>query len=355
LALAPGAERWNDWASAQAVCSRPALAELGFRQALRIDPNDREACANLGALLCSLGRHAEALPWLERAEPMAKGEEHLALRRLIAGAKKGLGARSLLDAPESQQRRTLAVTSDGEILPRLQEQTLALERIDLRLAALEKQIAGLIAPGNLDPSFPLPARDGFPRRGFTVFLTGLSGAGKTTIAQALVAKLGELRAQPVTLLDGDLVRMHLSSELGFSREHRDINIRRIGFVASEITKCGAVAVCAVIAPFDRARRQARAMVEAHGNFFLVHVSTPLDVCEQRDPKGLYAKARAGIIPQFTGVSDPYEEPSDAEIRIDTKDSTPDDAAHQIVSFIARKLSLPASPEPISGFALARAR
>ena len=138
----------------------------------------------------------------------------------------------------------------------------------------------------------------------TVFFTGLSGSGKSTIANALLVKFLEFGGRPVTLLDGDLVRKNLSSELGFSKEHRDINIRRIGYVASEITKNGGIAVCAPIAPYDGVRKDVRAMIEPVGGFMLVHVDTPLEVCEQRDRKGLYAKARAGIIKEFTGISDP---------------------------------------------------
>src|SRR3954469_15873269 len=156
-----------------------------------------------------------------------------------------------------------------------------------------------------------------PRRpGVTVFLTGLSGAGKSTIADALIAEL-EREGRPVTVLDGDVVRTHLSSELSFSKEHRDLNIRRIGFVAGEVVKHGGTVVVAAIAPYEQAREEARTLVEKHGRFLLVHVSTPLEVAEQRDVKGLYAKARAGEIPSFTGVSDPYEPPSRAEVVLDT--------------------------------------
>jgi len=127
----------------------------------------------------------------------------------------------------------------------------------------------------------------------------------------------EMNDRPVTLLDGDVVRKHLSSELGFSREHRDINVRRIGYVASEITKNRGIAICAPIAPYRQMRREVRAMIEQHGGFLEVYVATPLEVCEQRDRKGLYAKARAGQIKEFTGISDPYEEPENAELVIDT--------------------------------------
>jgi sulfate adenylyltransferase len=172
-----------------------------------------------------------------------------------------------------------------------------------------------------------PARH---RQGFTVFFTGLSGSGKSTIANALMVKLLEIGGRPVTLLDGDLVRKHLSSELGFSREHRDLNILRIGWVASEITKNGGIALCAPIAPYDGTRRSVRSMVEEVGGFTLVHVATPIEVCEDRDRKGLYAKARAGIIQEFTGVSDPYEEPADAELVINTTELSPDEAAQEIL-------------------------
>ena len=171
-----------------------------------------------------------------------------------------------------------------------------------------------------------------PRKdqGFTLFFTGLSGAGKSTIANVLLVKLLERGGRPVTLLDGDVVRKHLSSELGFSKEHRDINIRRIGFVASEITKNGGIAICAPIAPYDSVRKEVRAMIDPVGGFILIHLATPLDVCEGRDRKGMYAKARQGIIKEFTGISDPYEEPKDAEIRIDTSELSPEEAAQEIV-------------------------
>jgi sulfate adenylyltransferase len=172
-------------------------------------------------------------------------------------------------------------------------------------------------------------------QGFTVFFTGLSGSGKSTIANAFLVKLLEMGGRPVTLLDGDIVRKNLSSELGFSRDHRDLNILRIGFVASEITKNGGIAICAPIAPYDATRKAVREMTERMGGFVLVHVATPLEVCEERDRKGLYAKARAGIIPEFTGISDPYEEPDDAELVIDTTELAPDEAANQIILFLER--------------------
>jgi sulfate adenylyltransferase len=168
------------------------------------------------------------------------------------------------------------------------------------------------------------------RQGFTVFFTGLSGAGKSTLARALAARLMEMGGRSVTLLDGDIVRRHLSSELGFSKVHRDINVRRIGFVASEITKNRGIAVCAPIAPYRQTRRDVRAMIEAVGGFIEIHVATPIETCESRDRKGLYAKARAGLIPEFTGVSDPYEVPENPELAIDTTGLGIDEAVQRIL-------------------------
>ncbi len=167
-------------------------------------------------------------------------------------------------------------------------------------------------------------------QGFTVFFTGLSGSGKSTIANALMTKLMEIGGRQISLLDGDIVRKNLSSELGFSKEHRDLNIRRIGFVASEITKNGGIAICAPIAPYTATRRQVREMIAPVGGFVEIHVATALDVCEERDRKGLYALARAGKIKEFTGISDPYEAPENAEMVIDTADISPDLAAHRIL-------------------------
>lgn len=185
--------------------------------------------------------------------------------------------------------------------------------------------------GELRRSFP-------PRhkQGLAIFFTGLSGSGKSTIANVLLTKFLEIGGRPVTLLDGDLVRKHLSSELGFSKEHRDINIRRIGYVASEITKNGGIAICAPIAPYDATRKHVREMVETAGGFILVHIATPVETCEQRDRKGLYAKARAGILKEFTGISDPYEEPKDAEVVINTADLSPEEAAQEIILHLERE-------------------
>ncbi len=183
----------------------------------------------------------------------------------------------------------------------------------------------------LKKSYPSPEH-----QGFTVFFTGLSGAGKSTIARVLHARFLEMGQRPVTLLDGDIVRRNLSSELNFSKEHRDINVRRIGFVASEITKNRGIAVCAPIAPYERTRRQIRHDIEAHGGFFEIHVATPISECERRDRKGMYAKARAGLLKDFTGVNDPYEIPKTPELRLDTTDLTPDEAVQDILLLLSQR-------------------
>ena len=167
-------------------------------------------------------------------------------------------------------------------------------------------------------------------QGFTVFFTGLSGSGKSTIANALMVKLLEDGRRPVTLLDGDVVRKNLSSELSFSKEHRDLNIQRIGYVASEITKNGGIAICAPIAPYTATRRYVRNLIEPLGGFLEIHVATSLEECERRDRKGLYKLAREGKIKEFTGISDPYEVPENAELVIQTEELSPDLAAHRVV-------------------------
>ena len=176
-------------------------------------------------------------------------------------------------------------------------------------------------------------RKRFPKlhnQGLTVFFTGLSGAGKSTLANAIMYKLMETEDRPITLLDGDIVRQHLSSELGFSKEDRDIHVKRIGYVASEITKHGGVAICAPIAPYSNTRKVVRNMIDEVGSFVEIHVATPLNVCEERDVKGLYKQARAGKILDFTGVSDPYEEPENPEITVDTSDITVEESSALIL-------------------------
>jgi sulfate adenylyltransferase len=188
-------------------------------------------------------------------------------------------------------------------------------------------------------------------QGFTVFISELPGSGKSTIARCLAKKLRALGNRNVSLLDGDEARHQLSSELGFSREDRDRHALRVGYVAAEITKSSGVAVCALIAPYAASRREVRRMVEAGGGFVHVHVDTPLEVCQSRDRKDIYAKARAGLMPQFTGVSDPYEQPMDADIVVDTVMRTPDQAAQGIVEHLRCLGYLPSrrpSRRPVSG-------
>jgi sulfate adenylyltransferase len=186
------------------------------------------------------------------------------------------------------------------------------------------------------------ARPPRAQRGFVLFLTGLSGSGKSTIARDLRDALAERGDRRVSLLDGDLVRQLLSAGLTFSRADRDLNIARIGFVAAEIARHGGIAICAPIAPFAAARAQVREMVTEVGDFLLIHVATPVEVCEARDRKGLYAKARAGLIGQFTGISDPYEEPDDAELTIDTSAMGRQEATEAVLSMLTSGGWLPAS-------------
>ncbi|MGZ4696957.1 MAG: adenylyl-sulfate kinase [Oryzihumus sp.] len=170
-------------------------------------------------------------------------------------------------------------------------------------------------------------------RGLVVMFTGLSGSGKSTLARALRERIASLSDRSVTLLDGDVVRQMLSAGLGFDKASREMNVRRIGYVASEIARHGGIAVCAPIAPYASTRAAVRAMVEPVGDMVLVHVSTPLEECEARDLKGLYAKARAGLVPGFTGVSDPYEEPLDAEVTVDTSQMEPEEAVAHVLGYL----------------------
>lgn len=178
-----------------------------------------------------------------------------------------------------------------------------------------------------------PAKDS---QGLTIFFTGLSGSGKSTIANGLLVKLKEHGKRNVTLLDGDIVRTHLSSELGFSKEHRDLNITRIGFVASEITKNGGIAICAPIAPYNESRNENNELISEHGNYIEIYVSTPLSTCERRDTKGLYAMARQGKIKGFTGIDDPYEEPQNPSLSIDTTDITEEEAIQNVMLYLEKE-------------------
>jgi sulfate adenylyltransferase len=253
------------------------------------------------------------LPMMQGARDKGQGTREVLWRALLA---RNAGATHLLVEPEWWPGADAAARQAVTALAH----EAGIELVDLPRVGHDE------APDEVHRSHPVRGQ-----QGVTVFFTGLSGAGKSTMARVLLSKLLEIGDHTVTLLDGDIVRKHLSSELGFSRAHRDLNIQRIGFVASEITKHGGIALCAPIAPYRETRRKVRAMVEAHGGFVEVHVATPLETCESRDRKGLYAKARAGLIKEFTGISDPYEAPEHAELVIDTCDCTPLEAAQMIIT------------------------
>jgi sulfate adenylyltransferase len=255
-------------------------------------------------------------------------DHELALRALVAA---GYGATHLFtDGPAPASPAAIPVVPAGDwAYDRAAEvwRPLALiepgmERADLALGELEDLLdRGDEVPGWFTPPAVAAelrrARPPRSERGLVVFLTGLSGSGKSTIARDLRDALTERGDRTVSLLDGDLVRELLSAGLTFSRADRDLNIARIGFVAAEVARHGGIAICAPIAPYAQARARVRAMAREVGDFLLIHVATPVEVCEARDRKGLYAKARAGLIGNFTGVSDPYEEPTDAELTLDT--------------------------------------
>jgi len=206
----------------------------------------------------------------------------------------------------------------------------------------DAELGALLDSGDLVPPWFTPAevaaelrRVRPPRRerGLVVFFTGLSGSGKSTLARGLAEALAERGDRTVSLLDGDHVRQLLSAGLTFSRADRDANIARIGYVAAEVARHGGIAICAPIAPYAAARAAARELVQQTGDFLLVYVSTPVDVCAARDRKGLYAKARAGLIEGFTGVNDPYEEPRDADLVLDTSQLTRAEAVGAVIKLL----------------------
>ncbi|MGB0634252.1 MAG: bifunctional sulfate adenylyltransferase/adenylylsulfate kinase [Paracoccaceae bacterium] len=260
---------------------------------------------------------------------------------------------------------------DAQTLFKMHQEEMGIEMVDFRQMVYVKEldkyepldeisnkslttlnISGTELRERLDEGLSIPAWFSFPEvvtelkkarppkssQGFTIFFTGLSGSGKSTIANVIMTKLMELGGRPVTLLDGDIVRKNLSSELGFSKEHRDINIRRIGYVASEITKNGGIAICAPIAPYSRTRKLVRDDIEKWGTFIEVHIATSLEECERRDRKGLYKLAREGKIKEFTGISDPYESPKEPELRIETENISVENCAQKIILKL-KKLNL----------------
>lgn len=228
------------------------------------------------------------------------------------------------------KERNQYCTAD-EVQP--QETALSISGTELRDALLtERSIPEWFS----FPEIISELRQSYPakhKQGFTLFFTGLSGAGKTTLAQALIAKLMSHGKRNVTLLDGDVVRRILAGELGFSKSDRDLNIKRIGFVASEITKAGGIVLCAAIAPYERARNDNRQLISQYGGYIEIYISTPLNECEKRDTKGLYGKAKRGEFKGLTGVDDPYEAPTDAEITIDTSQFNIDDSVQIIMDYL----------------------
>ncbi len=301
------------------VCDRPLLtADLD-----RIRATDTDTVLLVAR---TAGRQAGGLP-----------PESLVRAVLAAGRSLGTAGRDVLVV--AAPLRQLEAGRDGQATVELAEAYGARDVLTLDDAAWAELVV------RLDTADPLP--DGIapsevrselrrwrpPRsqRGLVVFLTGLSGSGKSTLARALVDALLEDGRRTLTVLDGDVVRRELSRGLGFSQADRDLNVRRIGWVAAEVARHGGLAVCAPIAPYAATRAAVRAEAEAVGDFFLVHVATPLAVCEQRDRKGLYAKARAGLIPHFTGISDPYEEPVDAEFVVDTSTEPLDRALDRLLA------------------------
>jgi sulfate adenylyltransferase len=277
-------------------------------------------------------------PDLQRITDKAAGRPVLLLALVGAGTPEGLSAPGLV-------RATLAAAAalpDASVVavPLASRGDAAADH------ALGQRVVSAYAPGDVlgvtgEGHLPEPVaevvdrdRPGPAEQGLVLFFTGLSGSGKSTLARALHDLVLEQGERSVTSLDGDVVRRNLSAGLTFSREDRETNIRRIGWVAAEISRHGGVAICSPIAPFDSTRRQVRAMTEeAGGAFVLVHVATPLEECERRDRKGLYAKARRGEIPEFTGISSPYEEPTDAAVRVDTTGRTIEDALSDVLAHL----------------------
>jgi sulfate adenylyltransferase len=313
-------------ADAQAA-ARSLDAELLIAGLMRQARHDDESYVDLvrawrAAVGTDEGTRLCLLPWVHRDDPGAE-------LRVRAAVARNLGGTHVVVAAGTPLPHGLAIPAVA-----VDDHAAARTEIEERLRTGDALPPSLLAPAvaaELARARPAPAR-----RGYAVFLTGLSGSGKSTVASILRARLLEIERRRVTLLDGDVVRKHLSSELGFSREHRELNVLRIAYVASEIVKNGGAAICAPIAPYDTVRREARRLVSAHGDFILVHVATPLEECERRDPKGLYAKARAGLLPGFTGISDPYEPPGDAEIVIDTLADPAPAAAGRILAFLRQR-------------------
>jgi sulfate adenylyltransferase len=261
--------------------------------------------------------------------PPGAAQEYVAKHEAVSGVKM-VAFKKMVYLPNKVQYVPVDQCSESET------QTLELSGTELRRRlAFNLEIPAWFSP----PEVVAVLKKAYPprcRQGLTLFLTGLSGAGKSTIAKVLMSRFMQMGDRPVTLLDGDIVRKNLSSELGFSKRDRELNIIRIGFVASEITKNGGVAICAPIAAIAKSRLHNRLLISKYGGYIEVHIATPLDICEKRDRKGLYAKAKAGIIKGFTGIDDPYEIPKNPELNIDTTDMTPDEAAEDILLYLKKE-------------------
>ena len=294
----------------------PVTAPLGESDLTLI--RDQEAPVVLLALMGARTPDGLSAVGLLRATLAAAG--HLGDALVVAVPLATVGERAM---DESRRARVLAAYAPGRVLD--------LPGRDEQPDDLPDDVAAAVA------------HDRPPRaaQGLVLFFTGLSGSGKSTLARALHDVVLEGGTRTVTSLDGDVVRRNLSAGLTFSREDRETNIRRIGWVAAEISRHGGVAICSPIAPFDSTRKQVRAMVEDSGGaFVLVHVATPLEECERRDRKGMYAKARRGEIPEFTGISSPYEEPADAAVRVDTTGRSIEDALGDVLDHLQTHGYLP---------------
>jgi sulfate adenylyltransferase len=330
----------------RAAAREAARAGLPLLHVATLDPaRSTSTPAHLGARLArrlqDVGHHVVLLPvpdlgW-EPAEVLAR-----AVVAASCGVRLLLVEAGRLSGDDAARVRKLAAGC-GVDLVELPPETVAADAGEL----LRRVDAGADIPADvLEPEMVAEVaavHRPLWRQGYTVFFTGLSGSGKSTVAARLVARLLERETRSVTLLDGDAVRLHLSKGLGFSREDRETNVRRLGFVSAEVTKAGGVAVCCPIAPEDTVRKAVRAMVEPHGTFVLVHVATPLEECERRDRKGLYARARAGLVPEFTGISSPYEAPTDAELVVDTTGADLDDCVQRVLDHLGSAGLLPAEP------------
>lgn len=319
-----------------AAQTRRLLAEAGAGSVLGVvlrGPLDLAATTQVARRAAEADATVLLLPLIGAASTL--GVDALALTRSARAAAADLAPRPVLVCPLPVVHR-----------PGAQAAALAAARAYGATDVVEPESPAArdahAAPPEFSPGVAQALRGPAGGSGFTVLLTGYSGSGKSTIGRALDTRIRQQHARATTLLDGDVVRVHLSAGLGFSREDRDRNVLRIGWVAGEVTRHGGAAICAPIAPYDRIRRRVRAMVASHGGFLLVHVNTSLEVCESRDVKGLYAKARAGQITGFTGIDDPYESPTDADLVIDTTTVSVPDAVDAIeAALLARGWLTPA--------------